>query len=150
MKIISRIIKKILLSALLILTVFFVGLRIAGFKPYNIETQSMEPDYPVNTLIYVKEVSFDDLSEGDVITYVNQSGTAVTHRIVAIDTNDRSARTKGDANEFEDIMDVNEENIVGKVYFGIPLIGKLSGAVTRTAETLLRERSKTNEQITKA
>lgn len=150
MKIISRIIKKILLSALLILAVFFVGLRVTGFKPYNIETQSMEPDYPVNTLIYVKEVSFDDLSEGDVITYVNQSGTAVTHRIVAIDTNDRSVRTKGDANEFEDIMDVNEENIVGKVYFGIPLIGKLSGAVTRTAETLLRERSKTNEQITKA
>lgn len=149
MKIISRIIKKILLSALLILAVFFVGLRVTGFKPYNIETQSMEPDYPVNTLIYVKEVSFDDLSEGDVITYVNQSGTAVTHRIVAIDTNDRSVRTKGDANEFEDIMDVNEENIVGKVYFGIPLIGKLSGAVTRTAETLLRERSKTNEQNTK-
>lgn len=149
MKIIFRIIKKILLSALLILAVFFVGLRVTGFKPYNIETQSMEPDYPVNTLIYVKEVSFDDLSEGDVITYVNQSGTAVTHRIVAIDTNDRSVRTKGDANEFEDIMDVNEENIVGKVYFGIPLIGKLSGAVTRTAETLLRERSKTNEQITK-
>ena len=137
MKIIFRIIKKILLSALLILAVFFVGLRVTGFKPYNIETQSMEPDYPVNTLIYVKEVSFDDLSEGDVITYVNQSGTAVTHR------------TKGDANEFEDIMDVNEENIVGKVYFGIPLIGKPSGAVTRTAKTLLRERSKTNEQITK-
>lgn len=149
MKIIFRIIKKILLSALLILAVFFVGLRVTGFKPYNIETQSMEPDYPVNTLIYVKEVSFDDLSEGDVITYVNQSGTAVTHRIVAIDTNDRSVRTKGDANEFEDIMDVNEENIVGKVYFGIPLIGKPSGAVTRTAKTLLRERSKTNEQITK-
>lgn len=150
MKIISRIIKKILLSALLILAVFFVGLRITGFKPYNIETQSMEPTYPVNTLVYIKEISFDDLSEGDVITYVNQSGTAVTHRIMAIDTNDRSVRTKGDANEFEDIMDVNEENIVGKVYFGIPLIGKLSGAVTRTAETLLRERSKTNEQITKA
>lgn len=150
MKIISRIIKKILLSALLILAVFFVGLRITGFKPYNIETQSMGPTYPVNTLVYIKEISFDDLSEGDVITYVNQSGTAVTHRIMAIDTNDRSVRTKGDANEFEDIMDVNEENIVGKVYFGIPLIGKLSGAVTRTAETLLRERSKTNEQITKA
>lgn len=150
MKIIFRIIKKLLLSALLILAVFFVGLRITGFKPYNIETQSMEPTYPVNTLVYIKEISFDDLSEGDVITYVNQSGTAVTHRIMAIDTNDRSVRTKGDANEFEDIMDVNEENIVGKVYFGIPLIGKLSGAVTRTAETLLRERSKTNEQITKA
>lgn len=150
MKIIFRIIKKLLLSALLILAVFFVGLRITGFKPYNIETQSMEPTYPVNTLVYIKEISFDDLSEGNVITYVNQSGTAVTHRIMAIDTNDRSVRTKGDANEFEDIMDVNEENIVGKVYFGIPLIGKLSGAVTRTAETLLRERSKTNEQITKA
>ena len=145
MKIIFRIIKKLLLSALLILAVFFVGLRIVGFKPYNIETQSMEPTYPANTLIYVKGISFDDLIKGDVITYVNQSNSTVTHRIMSIDSDKRSVRTKGDANEFEDIMDVNEENIVGKVYFGIPL----SGAVTRTAETLLRERSKTNEQNTK-
>ena len=138
-----------MLSALLILAVFFVGLRIVGFKPYNIETQSMEPTYPANTLIYVKEISFDDLIKGDIITYVNQSNSTVTHRIMSIDSDKRSVRTKGDANEFEDIMDVNEENIVGKVYFGIPLIGKLSGVVTRTAETLLRERSKTNEQNTK-
>lgn len=149
MKIIFRIIRKLLLSALLILAVFFVGLRIAGFKPYNIETQSMEPTYPANTLIYVKGISFDDLIKGDIITYVNQSNSTVTHRIMSIDSDKRSVRTKGDANEFEDIMDVNEENIVGKVYFGIPLIGKLSGAVTITAETLLRERSKTNEQNTK-
>lgn len=149
MKIIFRIIRKLLLSALLILAVFFAGLRIAGFKPYNIETQSMEPTYPANTLIYVKEISFDDLIKGDIITYVNQSNSTVTHRIMSIDSDKRSVRTKGDANEFEDIMDVNEENIVGKVYFGIPLIGKLSGAVTRTAKTLLRERSKTNEQNTK-
>lgn len=109
----------------------------------------MEPTYPANTLIYIKEISFDDLIKGDIITYVNQSNSTVTHRIMSIDSDKRSVRTKGDANEFEDIMDVNEENIVGKVYFGIPLIGKLSGAVTRTAETLLRERSKTNEQNTK-
>ena len=145
MRMMRKITKKILFSILLIFALLFVGTRVAGFKPYSVETESMTPEYPVDTLIYVREVQFDKLSEGDVITYVNQSGSTVTHRIVSIDKNDKSVRTKGDANEFEDIQSVFEENIVGKVYFGIPYVGKISNVITGIARIFLKERSSVNE-----
>ena len=115
--------------------------RLAGLQPYNIETQSMAPDYPSGTLIYVKETDFEKLEPGDVITYVNPDGNAVTHRITEIDIEDRSLRTKGDANEFEDIMSVTEENIVGKVVFKVPYVGHVSEFLTNAIRSIFSERS---------
>ena len=115
--------------------------RLAGLQPYNIETQSMAPEYASGTLIYVKKTDFDKLKPGDVITYVNPEGSAVTHRITKIDSEDRSLRTKGDANEFEDIMSVTEENIVGKVVFKIPHLGVVTEFLTNAVRSIFSERS---------
>lgn len=115
--------------------------RLAGLQPYNIETQSMAPEYAAGTLIYVKRTDFEKLKPGDVITYVNPDGNAVTHRITEIDSEDRSLRTKGDANEFEDIMSVNEENIVGKVVFKIPHLGVVTEFLTNAIRSIFSERS---------
>ena len=115
--------------------------RLAGLQPYNIETQSMAPEYASGTLIYVKKTDFDKLKPGDVITYVNPEGSAVTHRITEIDSEDRSLRTKGDANEFEDIMSVTEENIVGKVVFKIPHLGVVTEFLTNAVRSIFSERS---------
>ena len=115
--------------------------RLAGLQPYNIETQSMAPEYASGTLIYVKKTDFDKLKPGDVITYVNPEGSAVTHRITEIDNEDRSLRTKGDANEFEDIMSVAEENIVGKVVFKIPHLGVVTEFLTNAVRSIFSERS---------
>ena len=115
--------------------------RLAGLQPYNIETQSMAPEYAAGTLIYVKKTDFDKLKPGDVITYVNPEGSAVTHRITEIDNEDRSLRTKGDANEFEDIMSVAEENIVGKVVFKVPRLGVVTEFLTNAVRSIFSERS---------
>lgn len=115
--------------------------RLAGLQPYNIETQSMAPEYASGTLIYVKKTDFDKLKPGDVITYVNPEGSAVTHRITEIDSEDRSLRTKGDANEFEDIMSITEENIVGKVVFKIPHLGVVTEFLTNAVRSIFSERS---------
>ena len=115
--------------------------RLAGLQPYNIETQSMAPEYASGTLIYVKKTDFDKLKPGDVITYVNPEGSAVTHRITEIDSEYRSLRTKGDANEFEDIMSVTEENIVGKVVFKIPHLGVVTEFLTNAVRSIFSERS---------
>ena len=115
--------------------------RLAGLQPYNIETQSMAPEYAAGTLIYVKKTDFDKLKPGDVITYVNPEGSAVTHRITEIDNEDRSLRTKGDANEFEDIMSVAEENIVGKVVFKVPHLGVVTEFLTNAVRSIFSERS---------
>lgn len=139
---IFKLLKKIIFSLLLVAAILFAGLRLLGFSPFNIETKSMEPNYPVYTLVYVKNINFNEIKKGDVITYINQSGSFVTHRITSIDYTERSVRTKGDANEFEDIMPTYEENIVGKVYFKIPYLGKISSFITEKFENLFPERSK--------
>lgn len=131
MKTIFKLFRKLLFPILLVLAMFFVGVRIMGFRPYVIETQSMEPDYPVNTLVYVHDIEFDKLAVGDVISYTNQANSTVTHRITAINKEDRFVQTKGDANEFEDILPAYSENIIGKVYFKIPYIGKIANQITQ-------------------
>lgn len=131
MKTIFKLFRKLLFPILLVLAMFFVGVRIMGFRPYVIETQSMEPDYPVNTLVYVHDIEFDKLTVGDVISYTNQANSTVTHRITAINKEDGFVQTKGDANEFEDILPVYSENIIGKVYFKIPYIGKIANQITQ-------------------
>ncbi len=130
----KKIFKKIItfsLFALVLGALIFGGFRVLGYTPYSVESESMLPDYTVGSLVYVKETRFDDLRSGDVITFVNDdTGTIVTHRIIAIDTEDRSVKTQGDNNEYPDIKPVFEENIIGKVDFSIPKIGKISKNIT--------------------
>ena len=134
-------VSNIFVLILFVLAMAMLFPRLAGLQPYNIETQSMAPEYASGTLIYVKKTDFDKLKPGDVITYVNPEGSAVTHRITEIDSEDRSLRTKGDANEFEDIMSVTEENIVGKVVFKIPHLGVVTEFLTNAVRSIFSERS---------
>lgn len=105
--------------------------RLTGFTIYNIETTSMEPNYPPGTLIYVKKTDFNQIKNGDIITYVNERGSTVTHRVVSVNQSEKSVKTKGDANQFEDVIPVYEENIVGKVCYKIPYLGYVSDAITK-------------------
>ena len=134
-------VSNIFVLILFVLAMAMLFPRLAGLQPYNIETQSMAPEYAAGTLIYVKKTDFDKLKPGDVITYVNPEGSAVTHRITEIDNEDRSLRTKGDANEFEDIMSVAEENIVGKVVFKVPRLGVVTEFLTNAVRSIFSERS---------
>lgn len=139
-----KFLKRYALKILVAFAILTIVLRLIGFTPYNIETSSMEPDYPPNTLIYVYKIDFEDLKEGDVITYIKSNDSKVTHRITSINSSEKYVKTKGDANEFEDINVVYEENIVGKVIFKIPYIGKLSGLITQMTDKVqnfINERS---------
>ncbi len=117
---------KIATLILFVLAVFVVVIRLLGYTPYNIETVSMQPQYPPSTLVFVHKTDFENLKVDDVITYINSNNSFVTHRIVSINTNEKSVKTKGDSNDFEDIMPVYEENIIGKVCFKVPLLGVVS------------------------
>ena len=89
-------------------------------------TGSMEPNYPVGSLIFVKEIEPDQLEVGDVITYRLDSDTVVTHRIVEIDKEAQTVTTKGDANSSNDGSPVPYSEIVGKAHFKIPYLGYVS------------------------
>lgn len=113
------------------LALLFVGARLAGINMFNVESGSMHPKYPVNSLVFVKKVDPATIKEGDVITYVlNEDGMLVTHRVIKVDKNAKSFVTKGDANNVEDAKPVSYENTVGKVVLGIPRIGAAVAKLT--------------------
>lgn len=89
-------------------------------------TGSMEPNYHVGSMVYVKEVEPETLKEGDVITFRISDNTVVTHRIVEIDKEAQTVTTKGDANNANDGNPVAYANIVGKADFNIPYLGYLA------------------------
>ena len=64
---------------------------------------------------------YDSLKVNDVITY--KSGVqVVTHRIVKLLPDTKSVITRGDRNNMDD-PSVNNENIIGRVKFSVPLAG---------------------------
>ena len=118
----------ILLVVLIILAVLLVGVRIVGFDVYTVLSGSMEPTYHTGSVIYVKDVDYTELEEGDVITFMLDEETLATHRIVEVVPDDEDPtvlryRTKGDANDVVDGSLVHYKNVVGMPIFTIPYLG---------------------------
>lgn len=131
-----QIFTSILVVLAVLIAVALVGVRLLGFQVYTVLSGSMEPEYPVGSLIYVKEVDVHDLSVGDDITFRLDGNTIVTHRITEIipDAEEPQSlrfRTKGLANEFEDANPVPDSNILGKAIFAIPYLGYLAYYIQR-------------------
>lgn len=69
-----------------------------GYQVYEVQTGSMDPTLPVNSLIVSKEVTAkDEITAGDIITFVHNQ-TTITHRVIeVVDENGETRyRTKGD------------------------------------------------------
>lgn len=126
-----NIISGVLVAAVVVLAALLVGVRLLGFQVYAVLSGSMEPNYPVGSLVYVKSVSSDEIEVGDAITFVLESGTKVTHRVTECteENGETAYKTKGDANESEDAGLVNYQNVLGKVHFSIPYLGYLSSFI---------------------
>lgn len=99
-----------------------------GFRLYEVQTGSMEPEYPIGGLVYVREVQPEEIEVGDVITY--QLGTdtelVMTHRVVSVDRDAQTWVTKGDQNETEDVEPVAFKRLIGKSVYCIPRIAFLA------------------------
>lgn len=113
----------LLLLILAVLAALLLVPRVMGYQSMAVLTGSMEPKYPVGSLIYVKETDSATLEVGDVITYRLSEDTVVTHRIVEIHPDTQEVVTKGDANEDNDGNPIPFGNIVGKADFSIPYLG---------------------------
>ena len=94
-------------------------------EAYVVKSSSMEPAIKAGSVIYVSQYREDEtISPGDIVSF--QTGDAkVTHRVVAVDTEQGSVITKGDANKTRDSQPVTFDAIEGKVRFHIPVIGYL-------------------------
>lgn len=120
----------VLVVAMVLCAVFLMGSRLLGFKCYNIISPSMEPEYRVGDLIYVKKVDPNTINEGDVITFIiNEDLVVGTHRVVRVDRENQRFYTKGDVNEIEDQNPVHYNNVIGVPTFKIPKLGYVADFV---------------------
>ncbi|MFW5949996.1 MAG: signal peptidase I, partial [archaeon] len=95
---------------------------------YVVKSSSMSPSIGAGSVVFVGEVSTEDIEKGDVITFERSAQSPperVTHRVVEVveQDGDRTFRTKGDANENQDQELVSADQFVGRVQFHVPLIG---------------------------
>jgi signal peptidase len=105
-----------------------------GATPLAVLTPSMEPTFPVGTLVVVKPTPVEEIRLGDVITYQIKPGdpALVTHRVVevrSISTGETQFLTRGDNNDATDPTVVIADQLKGKVWYSVPLAGFISMAV---------------------
>ena len=74
----------IIVALAILLAVLLVGFRLFGFQIYTVLSGSMEPKYPVGSLVYVRKIEPEKLEVGDDISFLVSDKTVVTHRIVEI------------------------------------------------------------------
>jgi len=122
------IITSILVALMVAAAGLLVGVRLFGIQPYTVLSGSMEPNYHVGSLIYVKPVDPLELKVNDPVTYRVSSTTVVTHRIIEVipDEEDPTVvrfRTQGDANQTPDGDLLHSNNVIGTPIFTIPLLG---------------------------
>lgn len=128
---ICSILSTLLTLALLALAVSLAGVRLLGYIPYSVISGSMTPTYCVGDLVYAKHAEFNEISVGDPITFLmNDSGLIVTHRVIAVDTENQWFYTQGDANTTPDGSPVPYQNVIGVVRFSIPKLGFVSDYIS--------------------
>ena len=99
---------------------------------YTIISPSMTPNIAVYDVVFTYRTNAKSLKVGDIITFYSTNdffgGTPITHRIHSIENVSGSGlmfKTKGDANKIPDSSMVAPSNIIGKVYFKIPQLGRI-------------------------
>ncbi|MBQ8228298.1 MAG: signal peptidase I [Clostridia bacterium] len=110
------------LLAFLLMIVFIP--KLIGYETYYIQTGSMGAVIPKGSLVFAKEITFDEVKLGDILTFHNDDETEhFTHRVIEIDKNNQMFTTKGDANKDADPSPTSFYFCEGRVDFSIPLVG---------------------------
>ncbi len=117
------------LSVIMVLVVVAIGAvmivpKVMGNDIYAVLSGSMEPYYHVGSIVIVdKSITPEEIEIGDPITFRKGDNAIATHRVIDINTETREFKTKGDANEAEDLAPVSFDNMIGKAGKSIPMIG---------------------------
>lgn len=133
-----NIVSTVLVVLIVLCAVFLMGSRLMGFRVFNVISGSMESEYSVGDLIYVKEVDVNSIKVGDPITFIlNEDLVVATHRVVEIDAENQHFYTKGDANETADSSPVHFNNVIGVPKFSIPMLGYVSDFIQNPPGTYI-------------
>lgn len=132
-----NIITTLLVVIVAVFALLLVGARLVGMQVFSVLSGSMEPEYHVGSLIYVKVLDDEEkheLAVGDDITFMLDEDTVATHRVVEVvpDENDPSVirfRTQGIANDAVDGSLVHYKNVIGTPVFTIPQLGYVANYI---------------------
>jgi len=89
---------------------------------------SMAPVMLVGSVAWMEPVDPVDIQVGDIIAFnpPSQPEVTVSHRVIEVmDSDNLSFRTKGDANEEPDFDIIPADNVLAKVAFSMPNIGRV-------------------------
>lgn len=112
---------KIISTASLAISVGFLISFLCGIRFLAITSGSMTPEINIGDVVVSTPVSISDVKVGDIIVFKGDSNLVV-HRVVGF-SRDNCFITKGDANENNDPLWACGDNVVGRVFLTIPLVG---------------------------
>ena len=115
----------VIIAILLVIVAVLYLPKLFGFREYNVVSGSMTPEYPVGSMVYVKETPFEELETGDVISYYVNTDTVATHRVVELYPEEKKIVTKGDANANKDAP-ISYDKVIGRVDFKVPFLGSFA------------------------
>ena len=117
------------------------------FGAYVIISESMIHSINVYDAVLTVRADENSIEKYDIITFISKeiqtAGTPITHRVIDIvhDPEDESKiigyRTKGDNNNTADFALIAPDEVIGKVYLRIPMIGYLQTFMTKPIGWLL-------------
>ncbi len=133
-KLVLKIVENLIFAILLLLALLVVISLLPienNYKLYSVMSGSMEPTIGVGTMIVSQLATSYHVDNIITFNEANSTNKTTTHRIVEIqkENGEKTYQTKGDANESVDRVIVDEERIIGRYLFGIPLIGYLIGYI---------------------
>lgn len=117
------------ISVIMVLIVIAIGAvmivpKVMGNDIYAVMSGSMEPYYHVGSVVIVdKHITPEEIAVGDPITFRKGDNAIATHRVIEVNEETREFKTKGDANEVEDLAPVPFENVIGKAGMSVPMVG---------------------------
>jgi signal peptidase len=116
------------LALLLPLAVFLTGTWLTGRQLQLVQSGSMEPTYPVGSMLVVKSVTPSEIDVGTPLTFEDPraAGQLVTHRVIEVIRRDDGIffRTRGDANGKPDPSPVPARLVRGSVEWHVPELGR--------------------------
>lgn len=145
-KLVANILSWTALAILILIAIFLLYLTISTkiyakkgeayepkFSLYTIISPSMHPNLRVYDVIVNERVdSPNQIEIGDIITFISTSSISsnktITHRVIDIIVNEEGKyeyKTKGDNNLSPDLANAEYANILGRVMFKIPQLGRI-------------------------
>lgn len=132
-QIISNIFAGIIVCVSVVLITVGMIPKFSSYDGYYVSSDSMSPAINKGDLVFTKEVSFEEIQVDDVLTFtVEGSHKWYSHRVIEINIEEKSFRTKGDHNNVPDPGRMSFDSVVGRVEKKIPFIGFVPLALSTT------------------